>query len=256
MLIEWESKLNLGVPVIDAEHRYLVALVNNLHDSLGDGQGGADLLHLFAHLVSYVGRHFRNEEALMEAVGYPALDEHRVQHEELEEQTSELSERFLSEGDQVSAETMEFLRDWICVHVMSDDQDIGAFLHGKSLPTDWERVPAYAQLSEDVFKRCTMCDRTWSTFDDLVADAGTSAIGCMVDDINLYYNLVLFNCSCGTTLALQLAEVAENCDIDFVLTEHAGSEPPPDYCLRRASASKCLDRCACAYTSEILTLIA
>lgn len=51
-----------------AEHRYLVALANNLHDSLGAGDVENDLSELFAHLIRYVGRHFRNEEALMKAI--------------------------------------------------------------------------------------------------------------------------------------------------------------------------------------------
>ena len=252
MLIEWESKLNIGVPVIDAEHRYLVALVNNLHDSLSTGEGSPDLSHLFAHLIKYVGRHFRNEEALMTAIGYPAITEHKKQHEQLEDKTSDLSEMFLSEGNQVSEKTMELLRDWLFTHVMSEDQEIGAFLSGKSLPDGLEHVPAYAQLSEDVFKQCTLCKKTWKTFDDLAADKDKTAVCCMADEVNHYYNLILFNCSCGTTLAIALAELVDSCDIAFSFTKSADLEAPPAYCLRAETSGKCIERCACAYTSKIL----
>ncbi len=253
--MEWESKLNIGVPLIDAEHRYLVALVNNLHDSLSGDDGSADLSRLFAHLIRYVGRHFRNEEALMQAVAYPGIAEHRKQHEQLEDKTSDLSELFLSEGNQVAAQTMELLRDWLFVHVMSEDQEIGAFLNGKSLPDDWEHVPAYAQTSEGVFKECTLCKKTWRTFEDLVADKEKTAVCCMPDEVNDYYNLIMFNCSCGTTLAIQLAEFVSNCDVPFSLTKSADGDPPPAYCLRSETPGRCLERCACAYTSKMLDLL-
>lgn len=256
MLIEWESKLNVGVPVIDSEHRYLVALVNNLHDSLSADESSPDLCHLFAHLIKYVGRHFRNEEALMKAIAYPAIKEHKKQHELLEEKTSDLSELFLSEGNQVRAETMEFLRDWVFIHVMSEDQEIGAFLGGNSLPDHWQYVPAYSQPSEDVFKQCTLCKKTWETFDNLAADKTKTAVCCMADEVNDYYNLIMFNCSCGTTLAMQLAELVGNCDIPFSFTETADCESPPDYCLRTESSGRCIERCACAYANKILGLLA
>ena len=256
MLVEWESKLNIGVPVIDAEHRYLVALVNNLHDSLSNDDGSVDLSHLFAHLIRYVGRHFRNEEALMEAIAYPAIDDHKKKHELLEDKTSDISELFLSEGNQVTAETMELLRDWLFVHVMSEDQEIGAFLSGKSVPDDWEHVPAFSQLSEDVFKQCTLCKKTWKTFDDLAADKEKTAVCCMADEVNHYYSLILFNCSCGTTLAIQLAELFDSCDLAFSFTKSADLETPPAYCLKNKASGDCIERCACAYTSKILDMLA
>ena len=255
MLIEWHSRLNIGVPVIDAEHRYLVALANNLHDSLSADQDTGHLAELFAHLIRYVGRHFRNEEALMKAVAYPAIEEHKKQHELLEDKTSDLSEQFLSVGDRVSVATMELLRDWLFVHVMSEDQEIGAFLNGKNVPDDLEYVPAYAQSSETVFKQCTLCKKSWKTFEDLAADKAKTAICCMADDVNPYYNLIMFNCSCGTTLAMQLAEFVGSCDIPLSFAESAACELRPDYCLRPESAGKCIERCACAYTSKILDVL-
>lgn len=255
MLLEWQSKLNIGVPVIDAEHRYLVALANNLHDSLNADGSSDHLAELFAHLIKYVGRHFRNEEALMKAIAYPAITEHKKQHELLEDKTSDLSELFLTEGDRVSADTMDLLRDWLFIHVMSEDQEIAAFLSGKSLPDDCEYVPAYAQLSDSVFKQCTLCKKTWKTFDDLVADKDKTAICCMADEVNEYYNLILFNCSCGTTLAIQLAEFVDNCDMSFSFAKPEDCDPPPAYCLRTGTSEKCIRQCACAYTSKILDLL-
>lgn len=94
----------------------------------------------------------------------------------MEDKTSDLSELFLSDGDQVPTATMDLLRDWLFLHVLSKDQKIGVFLSGKTIPDDREFVPAYAHDSERAFKKCTLCKKTWKTFDELAADKDKTAV--------------------------------------------------------------------------------
>lgn len=252
MFLQWRNELNIGVPEIDSEHRYLVALVNNLYDKFTAHSMEDSLRDTFVHLIRYVDRHFKNEEALMRAAGYPLLQEHQRQHEVLEDKVSELAELYLTDKEHITAETMDFLKDWISVHVMKEDAKIGDFIGDQEFSGQLDHVPAYAQASDTHFKHCSYCEKEWETFQDLADDREISAINCMIDQNNHFYNLILFNCSCGTTLAIQLTEFIENGAGLFELEEHDNSLPKPDYCLNKSMSAECLPKCACAYTQEIM----
>ena len=252
MFLQWQNELNIGVPEIDAEHRYLVALVNNLYEKISANSMEGNLTDTFVHLIRYVDRHFKNEEGLMQIAGYPALQEHQKQHESLEDRVSELAESYLTGGEHINAETMDFLKDWVTDHILKEDAKIGHFIGDRDFSGQWDHVPAFAESSGARFKHCSYCEKEWKTFEDLENDKEISAVNCMLDQYNHFYNLILFNCSCGTTLAIQLIEFIEHGVGTFELEERNASQPRPDYCQNKGMSAECLPKCACAYTSDIL----
>lgn len=252
MLLPWTEKLNIGVPEIDSEHKYLITLVNGLHDKYCEGTFEADLAGAFLHLTNYTSRHFRNEEALMKVAGYPALKQHAREHELLSDQLSDLTEAFVSGNKNLSEDTMLFLRDWLLDHVMVQDMKIGTFVESHELPTSWGHTPAFSDSSSEYFKKCSLCGKIWGSFDGLAGDASKSVLGCMLDEINPLYNLVLFNCECRTTLVVSLFDVLAGKERAFSFSENRGTGPRPSYCLRSEEATTaCPPRCACLYTRDL-----
>ena len=56
MFIEWNKNLEIGDPVVDSEHRYLIQLINNFHE-LFEKQGfKGSFANVFTHLARYVRR--------------------------------------------------------------------------------------------------------------------------------------------------------------------------------------------------------
>lgn len=253
MFLEWSEQLEIGDPVVDSEHRYLIQLIVNLHEQYNRDNLSSSLAHVFTHLAMYVKIHFENEEKLMEAIGYPDLEEHRKLHQDLVEQAVELSEQYMDGSETITVETINFLKKWAISHIIDSDMKIRHFLKGRR-PPELNTVPAFAIRSGAEFKKCSFCGKIWKTFYNLIADDDILLKGCQLDMTNHLYNLIMFNCSCDTTLAMFLKEFITQTDIPFVINEHEDINHRPEYCLKKNN-SICLERCACAYTSQILSAI-
>jgi len=255
MIVEWKDRLSIGVPEIDAEHRYLIALVNNLFEKYHSNKLEANLAKVFVHLINYTNKHFKNEESLMRAAGYPFLEEHKRQHEILEDTTSDLAEMFLSGEQNISLDTVKFLKNWVIDHVLLEDKKLAAFLAKRNQSYEWDFTPAFSKANSSYFKECTFCDNKWKTFEELAQDKSKTALNYMTDKNNHFYNLILFNCSCGTTLAIQLIEFINRSGVPFKLEKRNGAEDKPSYCLNTGKSATCLSKCACKYTTHIMKLL-
>jgi len=255
VILEWQREYAIGVPVEDTEHRYLCELINDLHDAYLKGALAGRLTEVFEHLAAYVNRHFKNEEALMKAVGYPGLAAHRKEHEALLETTVELTEGFVEGSAKITEDTMAFLKRWLLDHIAVSDQKIGDYILKTGVVGEVELAPAFAEADASVLKKCTMCGKTWTTFAELAADDTKKLKGVQLDSTNHLYNLILFNCACGTTLALLLKDFIGKAGIPFELDEIDPGASPPAYCLQPGEQRGCLDHCACAYTSKIIEAV-
>ncbi len=255
MTVQWKDKWNIGVPEIDAEHRYLIALVSNLIEKFNSNNLEENLPKAFVHLMNYADKHFKNEESLMSAVAYPLLNEQKQQHELLEDETSELAEKFLSGEQSISIETLNFLKKWVIEHVLKEDKKIGVFLAKTKQSYEWGYTPAFSKANSRYFKECSFCNNKWKTFDDLAKDKNKTALNYMTDKNNHFYNLILFNCSCGTTLAMQLIEFVNRSGVPFKLEQRNNNEDRPNYCLNADKSAPCLNKCACRYTAHIMELL-
>ncbi len=62
---EWDAALETGFQLVDAQHRDLFALVNELHDAILAHNDVAVLGGVLYRLQRYTAVHFHDEEALM-----------------------------------------------------------------------------------------------------------------------------------------------------------------------------------------------
>lgn len=250
MLIEWNERLEIGHPLIDSEHRYLIRLINNLYEQYIAGKLSSHLAEVFTHLAKYVHVHFENEEALMKEIGYPELSEHQEEHRKLIDQAINLSEKFMDGSETVTDETILFLQDWALHHISESDMKIKKFLKGVHHKAS-HGIPAFVDEEGPEFKKCSMCGKMWHSFEELQSDSDIELLGCMIDCTNHLYNLILFNCTCHTTLGMLLKEFIPVTDFPFVIEEHTDSSDRTVYCLKD-EGEPCLEKCSCRYTSQIL----
>ncbi|MBQ4331211.1 MAG: hemerythrin family protein [Spirochaetaceae bacterium] len=126
--IKWEKKYELGIPLIDKQHRHLVELCNKLRRDLKDfsSQEGIDwhvsLANTLKELASYTQEHFSTEEKLMKACNYMDYDIHRSQHIKFVEQVTKQLMTFDLATLQEAYSLLDFLRDWILSHVACEDK--------------------------------------------------------------------------------------------------------------------------------------
>jgi hemerythrin-like metal-binding protein len=76
----WTDELVTGNVEIDTQHRYLVTLLNQLHDAMRIGKGNSVLSSIFDQLVTYTDEHFKTEERLFGPIDYPQKEAHLHEH--------------------------------------------------------------------------------------------------------------------------------------------------------------------------------
>lgn len=128
-LIEWNTQLTLGINSIDTQHKLLVKYINDLHDAMLDGKGNDILGGILKSLVDYTVRHFDYEENLLAKHGYPDTPAHKEEHVKLCDTVLAFKEKFDAGEATVSADIMDFLKDWLMNHILKTDKQYVSFLN-------------------------------------------------------------------------------------------------------------------------------
>ena len=111
---------SVGLPEIDAEHRALLRLAEQLYNDIDTGVAKDTLPSVLASLAAYAGFHFENEETLMRQTGFPEYEQHCQEHATFVSTVSQLKALCRSESADIAGLT-EFLRSWIEQHMCGAD---------------------------------------------------------------------------------------------------------------------------------------
>ena len=132
-LIKWGESFEIGISVIDEQHKRLVAMVNELYRKLRDGATLEDLRGLLNELIDYTATHFRTEEELFEKYDYPEKEVHRKIHEKLVEKVLDYQRRVEAGEPGLAYELLTFLKDWLSNHICVTDKKYGPYLKEKGV---------------------------------------------------------------------------------------------------------------------------
>ena len=127
-LFAWSSQYSVNVPEIDAQHKQLFRMANELHAAMLEGAGQQILDDLLNKLVAYTRWHFAAEEGLMRAHNYPDYATHRAQHEQLTATVLQFRDDFEAGRRALSIPLMKFLKDWLTHHIMGMDRKLGPYV--------------------------------------------------------------------------------------------------------------------------------
>jgi hemerythrin-like metal-binding protein len=131
--IEWSDEMEMGIPAIDKQHRFLVETLQDANEKLLSDRDGYFLDKMAKDLLGYALTHFETEEKLMQRYGYDlAFPEdaknHIREHREFSKKVVSICEQ-LREGNRVSRiDVLTFLNDWLYNHLLDVDQQYGEFL--------------------------------------------------------------------------------------------------------------------------------
>lgn len=128
-MLDWSTALEIGHPVVDAQHRGIVERLNALHQAMLRGEL-EETPRLLEYLTTYVAEHFSTEERLMREADYPGLAEHRAQHERFVREYAEMAATLREKGATVSLtlRVKSWLGDWVRDHVATTDMAMGRWL--------------------------------------------------------------------------------------------------------------------------------
>lgn len=121
--IEWSAEFEVGIAVVDAQHRRLIEIANKMHGLRTSPKRWHGALE---DLMAYAQYHFSLEERLMAEAGFPGLEAHRQAHEALAEEVT----RLWHERDTVTPEqVLELLVSWVLTHILTCDMDLRGIAH-------------------------------------------------------------------------------------------------------------------------------
>lgn len=130
--IKWTDELSVGVESLDADHKILISLLNQLDDAVQRGEPRETVEHVLDSLVDYTDYHFKREEMLMRAVSYPEYDAHVRTHSTLRAQVTDIRERYKRNPESIHArEVLSFLRNWLSAHILGRDHRYVPFMDAK-----------------------------------------------------------------------------------------------------------------------------
>ncbi len=131
--IEWRDEFSVGVEEIDAQHRQLIGLINELADAKG-ADGASDLVSdILSRLVDYVAYHFGNEEKYMVRFDYEDLVPHRQEHRAFIRKVQDLRRGYLEDRETLSDDLSAFLMEWLETHILGTDRKYRQCFHEHGL---------------------------------------------------------------------------------------------------------------------------
>jgi len=121
--VEWQPDFSVGNDELDEQHKKLLGLCKMAVSCMADeSPEGTLLFHdILNELSGYVRTHFRTEEALMKACGYPLLAQHQREHDKYHDRLTELLVK-AGRGDINRDGLHHYLSNWWSNHILGSDK--------------------------------------------------------------------------------------------------------------------------------------
>ena len=127
--VPWDTQLDLGVPLMDSQHRELARLINALESMLKDDEGSRELVQaLLLELVDRTSEHFRTERDLMQQSRYPTGPQHDEEHERVLDHMARLREAHSARKLELTVQVVRSLWPWLVTHIQGLDRDLARHL--------------------------------------------------------------------------------------------------------------------------------
>ncbi|MDR0491415.1 MAG: hemerythrin family protein [Oscillospiraceae bacterium] len=130
VFIVWKPEYNLGIPIIDEQHRGIVTTINSLHFGMQNNYIRDFLIPIIDMMHDYTRIHFQIEEHFLEAIDFPNATLHHELHLDLSSKLSSTGWRSMLDKDPY--QFMDFLKNWWIDHICSEDLIFRNFLISSS----------------------------------------------------------------------------------------------------------------------------
>lgn len=121
----WKDEYSIGDFQTDYEHKELISLANKVISFSNNGERVDKIKSAIKALGDYSVIHFRNEEAYMERIGYPGLEEHKKRHKELIKRMEAVITQNTALDDLVH-QLKRLMVVWVIEHIINEDKKIAA----------------------------------------------------------------------------------------------------------------------------------
>ena len=127
--IAWDPSYEVGIEIVDKQHKHLVYLTGMLYEACLADKGTLDekFREVMKELVDYVMIHFKDEEKIMEGIKYPQFKEHKQKHEDFVKEVLGSVNAYSQGKAFVANNFVRFLRDWLFDHILIADKAMAKY---------------------------------------------------------------------------------------------------------------------------------
>lgn len=129
----WKDKYELGVQLIDDQHKELFkrvdAFVLTLRSSASWEEKVQKVNETLEFMNGYVVEHFRDEEEYQVRIGYPGYESHKKVHDDMVSYVLKVTAEYKESGynEQLMQQFGGKLLSWLINHVAAEDQRIADY---------------------------------------------------------------------------------------------------------------------------------
>lgn len=126
--MEWIDDYNIGVAIIDNQHKKLAGTITKLQDSLSTDYVNRQMAETLKFIVSYTQHHFSAEEEFMQSINYPDLNQQIKLHQKLIADVK-LTLIKIKNKEQINpGDLIKFLMNWLTKHILEEDLKIRHYI--------------------------------------------------------------------------------------------------------------------------------
>lgn len=154
LAIKWSKDLELGIDVIDEQHKTIIDYINDLYTARFNNDIGG-IRSVFNLIIEFTQYHFALEEDLMLRSNFSEFEAHKKIHQKMVDELNGYALRFL-QGEDTSGLLQTMMMNWLIGHIKQDAKYV----------TDVKKL-----LNKDVktvcmlgpWKGCVVCERIQKT---------------------------------------------------------------------------------------------
>ncbi len=149
VVFAWGREFETNIKQVDAEHRYLVEIINSLGLKLSEQNITInDLDPIFQELLRYTNYHFSNEEDMMKRADIDVrhskkhIEEHKNFIKEVSQKYSSIKKESIKKE---AKELLDFLVSWLTFHILGVDKNLSAQI--RLIESGFSPERAYEEIS-------------------------------------------------------------------------------------------------------------
>lgn len=129
MALLWTKNLEVGVDLIDSQHKQWFEKADQLFEAGKSGKSKEYIIQMFDFLDEYTKTHFRDEEKYMQSINYPEISQQKQMHADFIKKLSELRIQYETAGANITTiiSANQFILDWLTKHISNADKKIGEY---------------------------------------------------------------------------------------------------------------------------------
>ncbi len=121
MKISWRHVWDSGHSQIDAQHKNLIDLANELLEMTTMQATKEEILFMLDKLIQHTSQHFAYEEHVLRKLNYDQIEDHMVKHQLLIEKALGLRKDFLEDKGYMSTFFSFIIEDVVLKHMIQED---------------------------------------------------------------------------------------------------------------------------------------